>query len=176
MAAVLNCPTRLNRWRLAASLARPYTSTMTTNRDQARPRHTMRLADITIGARHRRDYGDLDALAGSIAEVGLLAPLAVTPGGRLIAGERRLRAVKLLAWKDVPVHVVRGRHDAVSLLTTERDENVCRPVPSFGGRRRRRAYLAATRGADGLAIRRVAHPRLCRPRNPQNALKDETRT
>src|SRR5262245_12970959 len=57
---------------------------------------------IITGERHRRDLGDIEALAASIAEVGLLQPIAVTFDGHLIAGERRLRAVKLLGWKSVP--------------------------------------------------------------------------
>jgi len=48
---------------------------------------TMRLvAEIQIGTRHRRELGDIDALAQSIADVGLLHPVVVTPAGLLIAG------------------------------------------------------------------------------------------
>ena len=61
---------------------------------------------IQIGARHRRDFGDIDALAASIGELGLLHPVVVTPDGRLIAGERRLRAAELLGWQTIPVTVV----------------------------------------------------------------------
>jgi ParB-like chromosome segregation protein Spo0J len=57
---------------------------------------------IIVGERHRRDLGDIDGLARSIAEVGLLQPIAVTFDGHLIAGERRLRAVELLGWKTIP--------------------------------------------------------------------------
>ena len=32
----------------------------------------MRIDDITVGERHRRDLGDIDGLARSIAEIGLL--------------------------------------------------------------------------------------------------------
>jgi ParB family chromosome partitioning protein len=51
---------------------------------------------IAVGTRHRRDMGDLDALAASIADVGLLQPIVVLPDGTLIAGERRLRAAQQL--------------------------------------------------------------------------------
>jgi ParB family chromosome partitioning protein len=61
---------------------------------------------IRVGERHRRDLGDLAGLAQSIASIGLLHPVVITPDGRLIAGERRLRAVEMLGWTCVPVRVV----------------------------------------------------------------------
>src|ERR1035437_1094926 len=66
----------------------------------------MRIDLIQIGFRYRKALGDLRSLADSISEVGLLHPLVVTPEGRLIAGQRRLKACRLLGWKDVPVTVV----------------------------------------------------------------------
>jgi ParB family transcriptional regulator, chromosome partitioning protein len=65
-----------------------------------------RIADIIIGIRHRRDVGDIDSLARSIAEVGLLHPIVIRPDGVLIAGERRLAACKALGWSEIPVTVV----------------------------------------------------------------------
>ena len=56
------------------------------------------IAAICLGERHRKEMGDLDRLARSIADVGLLQPIVITPDGRLIAGERRLRACRLLNW------------------------------------------------------------------------------
>jgi ParB family chromosome partitioning protein len=54
----------------------------------------MPIANIRVGERHRKDMGDLDGLAASIAEFGgLLQPIVVRPDGTLIAGERRLRAI-----------------------------------------------------------------------------------
>jgi ParB/RepB/Spo0J family partition protein len=46
------------------------------------------------------------ALATSIAEVGLLHPIVVNPAGKLIAGERRLAAAKLLGWNEIPTTIV----------------------------------------------------------------------
>ena len=40
---------------------------------------TVAISSITIGNRHRRDMGDLRALANSIAEVGLLHPIGMLP-------------------------------------------------------------------------------------------------
>ena len=64
------------------------------------------ISTITIGKRHRRDVGDITSLAASIRDVGLLHPPVITPDGRLIAGERRLRACESLGWKSVQVRVV----------------------------------------------------------------------
>ncbi len=61
---------------------------------------------IAIGIRHRKDLGDVEGLAASIAEIGLLHPIVIDPQGRLIAGERRLAACKHLGWSEVPVSIV----------------------------------------------------------------------
>jgi len=84
--------------------------------------HTMRIADIRIGTRHRRDMGDIGALAGTIADVGLLHPVVVKPDGTLIAGERRLRACELLGWRSIPRRVV----DLDKIMRGEFAENAYR--------------------------------------------------
>jgi ParB family chromosome partitioning protein len=81
---------------------------------------------IRVGQRHRKDMGDLAALTTSIQELGLLQPLVVTPDLHLVAGARRLEAVKGLRWEKVPVRVVEGLSDALAALRAERDENTCR--------------------------------------------------
>jgi ParB family chromosome partitioning protein len=80
---------------------------------------------IKIGPRHRKDLGDIDGLAASMHRK-VLQPIAVTPDGQLVAGRRRLEAARKLGWRTVPVHVVTGLDDRLSLLRAERDENVCR--------------------------------------------------
>jgi ParB family chromosome partitioning protein len=57
---------------------------------------------ITIGHRHRRDMGDMDALAANIREMGLLQPIGVDELFNLIYGARRLAACESLGWKHVP--------------------------------------------------------------------------
>ena len=42
---------------------------------------SMNIDQIQVGFRYRKDLGDLRALAESIAEVGLLHPVVVTPEG-----------------------------------------------------------------------------------------------
>jgi len=82
----------------------------------------MRIDQIQVGFRYRKDLGDLRPLADSIAEVGLLHPVVVTPAGRLIAGQRRLGACQLLGWTDVPVTVV----DLLQAACGEAHENFIR--------------------------------------------------
>ena len=68
----------------------------------------MNIADIRIGKRFRKDLGDIDALAGSIEDIGLLNPITVDENGKLSAGARRLAACKQLGWKTIPINVVGG--------------------------------------------------------------------
>jgi N6-adenosine-specific RNA methylase IME4 len=67
---------------------------------------TIAIEEIKVGERHRRDLGDIEGLAASIAEVGLLQPIALTFDGHLIAGERRLRAAELLGWRTIPYTLI----------------------------------------------------------------------
>lgn len=84
---------------------------------------------IVVGDRIRKDFGDIQELAEDIKENTLLNALVVTPSGEgtylLIAGERRLRACKLLGYKAVPVNTV-GVEDAERALMMEISENECR--------------------------------------------------
>jgi hypothetical protein len=83
----------------------------------------VKIDEIKIPPRHRRDMGDLQALAESIRDEGLLEPIGVTEGRDLVFGERRLRAARdILAWWEIPARVVR----VTSLLKGERDENEVR--------------------------------------------------
>jgi len=67
---------------------------------------TRSINSIKIGKRFRRDLGDIDALARSINEVGLLHPIVITPDGELLAGQRRLEACKQLKWDKIPVRII----------------------------------------------------------------------
>jgi ParB-like chromosome segregation protein Spo0J len=49
---------------------------------------------IRVSDRHRRDMGDLESLAVSIATEGLLQPIGITEDNVLVFGERRLLAVR----------------------------------------------------------------------------------
>ena len=86
----------------------------------------VKLDDIRVEGRHRRDLGDIAALAASIEDVGLLQPPVVTPDLRLVAGERRIAALRKLGRTEVRVHTVANLSDAAALLRAERDENTQR--------------------------------------------------
>ena len=70
---------------------------------------TLPLDGIRVGKRHRRDMGDIDALAESIEDIGLLHPIIVDEDGRLLAGARRLAAYKRLGRAKIPVNIVSTR-------------------------------------------------------------------
>lgn len=79
----------------------------------------MSISDIIIGKRHRRDLGDIEGLAASIRDVGLLHPVVITPQRVLIAGERRLRAFGYLGRETIPVTII----DLVQIARGEHAEN-----------------------------------------------------
>lgn len=87
---------------------------------------TVRLDEIKVGERARRDLGDLTDLMDSIRELGLLQPIVVTNECKLIAGGRRLEACRKLGMTEANVVVAAHIADAVTLLKAERDENTCR--------------------------------------------------
>jgi ParB-like nuclease domain len=81
---------------------------------------------ILIGDRHRKDPGNIKELADSIDTIGLIHPVVVTPDLRLIAGQRRLLALRKLGWDSVPITVIHTLNGALDELQAERDENLCR--------------------------------------------------
>ncbi len=79
--------------------------------------------EIKIGNRHRQDMGDLEALARSIEEVGLLQPIGITPDYELVFGERRLRAFRdVLSLETIPARIV----DVSSIALGQIEENTMR--------------------------------------------------
>ena len=79
--------------------------------------------DIRIGEnRYRKELGDLQELADSIKEVGLLQPIGITKERELVFGERRLRACRLLGIEKIPTRTV----DIESIARGEHDENELR--------------------------------------------------
>lgn len=83
---------------------------------------TREVVAIHVGHRHRQQLGDLQPLASSMATLGLLHPVVITPDDRLVAGARRLAAARHLGWTEIPVRVI----DLSSMLQAEHDENVLR--------------------------------------------------
>ena len=81
------------------------------------------ISEIEVGERHRQDMGDLEALAGSIEEQGLLQPVGITEDRKLVFGARRLRACRdILGWTEISVRVVNVK----SIVEGELHENEVR--------------------------------------------------
>lgn len=81
------------------------------------------LVDSIRTDRRQRQLGDIEALAKSIADIGLLHPISVAPDTELIFGLRRLAAVRLLGWPTIPSYVVDNVDDAAERLLAERDDD-----------------------------------------------------
>lgn len=83
-----------------------------------------RIDSIAVGQRHRKDLGNIERLAENVDELGLLQPILITPDCKLVDGQRRIEACKLLGWVDVPVHTV--PLSPVEMLRAEHDANEIR--------------------------------------------------
>ena len=60
------------------------------------------ICEIKINPGRRKvEAKDVQDLANSISQVGLLNPITVTPDHLLIAGNHRLEAAKLLEWTEI---------------------------------------------------------------------------
>lgn len=88
----------------------------------------MKIENIKIGKRFRKDIGDLESLKDSIKEIGLLQPIVIDENNNLIAGFRRVQAFKELKISDIPVNII----NIENVLKGEFDENTIRKdfVPS----------------------------------------------
>ena len=121
---------------------------------------------ILVGVRHRTDYGDIQALADSIAEVGLLQPVTITPDGVLICGARRLAALKHLGLKTANVWVRSGLSNKLLALMAERDDNLSHKSYSTTELARLYEELKAEISAD--AVRRQEATRFMSPEHTSN--------
>jgi DNA modification methylase len=78
-------------------MAQKTTSAQTAEKSSSeRSEQSVPLRDIKRGARVRSEMGDIDALAHSIKTFGLIQPIVLTPDLTLIAGGRRLEALRRL--------------------------------------------------------------------------------
>ena len=77
--------------------------------------------------RQRREIKqkEIDELAASIAEVGLINPIVITRDGVLVAGERRLTACTQLGWTSISVQFAEDLDELV-LHQIELEENIKR--------------------------------------------------
>lgn len=80
------------------------------------------LASIDMNGRDRQDFGDLQKLATSLMVYGLIHPPTVDGSNKLIAGGRRIAAMKLLGCTSFPV-LLREQIDAATIKEMELEEN-----------------------------------------------------
>jgi len=85
----------------------------------------IKIDDIIVRKRIRKDLGDLTQLTESIRKHGLMNPIVVNTKNELVAGERRLESVKRLGWQTVPAHVVNDINE-LEKIEMELDENIHR--------------------------------------------------
>ena len=86
---------------------------------------TLDIADIVIQNRARQEIGELDDLVGSIKESGQLNPILVNDQHELIAGERRILAMKKLGRKKIIARIMPDISPDDALII-ERMENLAR--------------------------------------------------
>jgi len=60
------------------------------------------IADIDRSGRIRTNYGDIEALANTMLEVGIEQPILITPKMKLVKGERRIQAFESLDATVIP--------------------------------------------------------------------------
>ncbi len=85
----------------------------------------LKIDEIAVADDRRRvDETKVRELADSIRRIGLLNPITVTPEKKLVAGEHRLEACRLLGWTEIETHVLQGDEQLRRLA--EIDENLVR--------------------------------------------------
>jgi ParB/RepB/Spo0J family partition protein len=97
------------------------------------PKEALRVPANSIldSDRTRQDYGDLESLAESIDTNGLIHPIVIDSTNRLIAGGRRLRAMRdILKLDSIPVVIFEVLDDA-QLAILEVEENIRRKNPTW---------------------------------------------
>jgi len=101
----------------------------------------VKIADVYVKDRIRKDLGDIDSLCNSIREYGIIQPIVLTTdnnenyrGTTLVAGGRRLTAVKRLGWTEL-VHardfIWRGEENDFQRRSVELEENLRRKELSW---------------------------------------------
>ena len=85
----------------------------------------VRITDIKVKKRIRKELGDISALADSLKKYGQISPIVITKKNVLVAGERRLEAAKSLGWKTINA-VIADVSGALAKLEYETEENIQR--------------------------------------------------
>jgi len=82
----------------------------------------VKISDIKVKHRVRKDLGDIEALKDSLRRYGLLNPITLNSKYELIAGGRRLEAAKSIGWTNINA-VILDSTNAASELELELEEN-----------------------------------------------------
>ncbi len=85
----------------------------------------VKISEIQIKKRIRKDFGNLNELAESMNLHGLMNPIVVTRELVLIAGQRRLESAKKLGWKSIEASIV-DVPSGIEKLEMEIEENLHR--------------------------------------------------
>ena len=80
---------------------------------------------IKVGERRREELGDIEGLANSIKQNGLIQPIVVDADLNLVAGERRITACRQLGMEEIEV-TQRGELTEQQLRALELEENLWR--------------------------------------------------
>ncbi len=83
----------------------------------------VKIKDIKVKKRVRRDLGDLTALKDSMHRYGLMNPITLNSNYELVAGERRLEAAKSLGWERINANILDSNVDNIRQLEMELEEN-----------------------------------------------------
>ncbi|MCU0848156.1 MAG: ParB N-terminal domain-containing protein [Spirochaetes bacterium] len=85
----------------------------------------VKISEITVKKRIRKDLGDISRLKESILKFGLINPVTISDKKVLIAGYRRLMAARSLGWSDIECNMINAR-TKLAMLQIEVDENINR--------------------------------------------------
>lgn len=85
----------------------------------------IKVAEVKVGTRFRKDFGDIEELADSLSRYGQLQPIILDENNELIAGERRLRAAMSLGLEDIDATYQKDLDEVVK-KEIELEENIKR--------------------------------------------------
>ena len=83
----------------------------------------IKIEDVIVKKRIRKNLGDLEPLKDSLRTYGLLNPITINSKYELVAGERRLEAAKALGWEKINAIVLDSSVDNVKQMEIEIEEN-----------------------------------------------------
>ncbi len=88
----------------------------------------VKIQDIKIGNRFRKDLGAISFLSDNILKNGLLHPIVITREKELICGRRRIEAYRNLGLEEIETTLISG----VESREAEIDENNVRKAFTIG--------------------------------------------